>query len=58
MLPQTTIPSTPEEVAMCLSHMPENEQCIVKGIIIGLNEARKSSKPRQERQTAQERARA
>lgn len=38
---QTTIPKTPEEVAASLSGMTEAEQCIVKGVIIGLNEARR-----------------
>lgn len=41
MLQQTTIPKTPEEVAASLSGMTEAEQCIVKGVIIGLNEARR-----------------
>ena len=41
MLQQTTIPKTPEEVAASLSGMSEAEQCIVKGVIIGLNEARR-----------------
>ncbi|MEY8388580.1 hypothetical protein AALC17_15050 [Oscillospiraceae bacterium 38-13] len=39
MLQQTTIPKTPDEVAASLSTMTEAEQCIVKGVIIGLNEA-------------------
>ncbi len=38
MLQQTAIPSTPEEVAMSLSKLTENEQYMVKGIIIGLTE--------------------
>lgn len=49
MLQQTTIPRTPEEVAMCLSRMTEKDQCIIKGIIIGMNEARQSFKPQAER---------
>ena len=39
---QATIPKTPEEVAVCLSQLTEMEQCVVKGVIIGLNEARRS----------------
>lgn len=38
MLQQSTIPRTPEEVAMILSKLTENEQYMVKGIIIGLAE--------------------
>ncbi len=41
MLQQTTIPRTPGEVAASLSTMTEAEQCIVKGVIIGLNEVRR-----------------
>lgn len=41
MLQQSIIPKTPEEVAASLSTMTEAEQCIVKGVIIGLNEARR-----------------
>jgi len=37
MLKQTTFPKTPEEVAARLSQMTEKEQCIVKGIIIGMD---------------------
>ena len=38
MLQQTTIPKTPEEIAACLAQMPKEDQCVVKGIIIGLSE--------------------
>lgn len=38
MLQQSVIPRTPEEVAMSLTKLTENEQCMVKGIIIGLTE--------------------
>lgn len=40
MAQQAIIPKTPDEVAASLSTMPEADQCIVKGVIIGLNEAR------------------
>lgn len=43
MLQQALIPKTPEEVAATLSKMTEAEQCIVKGVIFGLNEARRKS---------------
>lgn len=39
---QVIIPKTPEEVAVCLSQLTETEQCVVKGVIIGLNEARRN----------------
>ncbi len=35
---QTTIPRTPEEIAMCLSRMSKEGQCIVTGFILGMNE--------------------
>lgn len=40
MQQQSTIPQTPEEVAVCLSQMTKMEQCIVRGVMIGLKEAR------------------
>lgn len=40
MLQQPAIPRTPEEVAMFLSKLTEKEQYMVKGIIIGMAEAR------------------
>ena len=40
MLQQTAIPRTPEEFAMSLSKLTEKEQYMVKGIIIGMAEAR------------------
>ena len=38
MSQKTTIPQTPEEVALCLSQLTEVEQGVVKGFILGFHE--------------------
>lgn len=40
---QATIPRTLEEVAASLSQLTEKDQCIVKGMILGLNEAHRNA---------------
>lgn len=56
MLQQATIPKTPEEVAGCLSQLTEMEQCVVKGVIIGLKEARRNHHPPRETEAQQDSA--
>lgn len=43
MMQQTTIPRTPEEVAMCLRELSEKGQYVVTGFIAGMRERERLS---------------
>ena len=42
---QTTIPRTPEEIAMCLSQLTKDDRRWLDGVIVGLTTARTTAPP-------------